>query len=158
MTKRQHLNNELVGQKFELERAIAVLHVLQYGTDQEATASLARLRLGSSIEQEYFRLLPQIPSLDAIVSAKSLDRTQLPTPANEQSEGPRSWGCLARGTYGEWNTTGMDSMDWTKPVSPMSQHSSTMMDNTAAGPYLDMKAGTPNGNDIGEEPLSCIGG
>lgn len=153
MTKRQHLNHELVEQKHELERAVAVLHVLQYGTDQEATASLARLRFGSSVEQEYYRLLPQVPD-PGVLPNESMPQTQLPTPATERPEGPTPWDCPSGGVYGEWSTMGAESMDWTNPLSPVSQPSST----TAVSPYLDMKSTTPNSNDIGDDPHSCIGG
>jgi len=150
MTKRQHLNHELVGQKQELERAVAVLHVLQYGTDQEATASLARLRFGCTVEQEYYRLLPQLPE-PGTFPTENVPQNQLPTPATERPDGPTPWGCSG-GVYGEWME--VEPMSWTNPLSPVSQQSST----TAVSPYLDMKANTPGSTDVGDEPHSCIGG
>lgn len=158
MTKRQHLNHELLEQKNELERAVAVLRVLQYGTDQEATASLARLRFGSSIEQEYLRLLPQAQQPLPLPTG-SAAQGQLPTPATEQPEGPTPWGCPVGGYVG-WNAVAAETtgMDWTNPLSPVSQPSSATANSTAESPFLDLMAATPGSIDAGDEQHLYLGG
>lgn len=157
MTKRQHLNHELFEQKHELERAIAVLRVLQFGTDQEATASLARLRLGSSVEQEYQLLLPQL-SQPATSSTDAIPQRQLLTPAIEHPEGPTPWSYPVGGGYVEWNRIGTDPMGWTNPLSPVSQPSSATGNSTAESPYLDITTATPGSNDASDEQHSYLGG
>ncbi|KAF2207941.1 hypothetical protein CERZMDRAFT_101963 [Cercospora zeae-maydis SCOH1-5] len=53
VTKRQQIQYDLVDKQIELEHAMKILSHLQQSSDHEATESLARLRLGSSIEDEY---------------------------------------------------------------------------------------------------------
>lgn len=156
MTKRQHLNHELFEQKHELERALAVLQVLQFGSDQEATASLARLRLGSSVEQEYHRLLAQVPQ-PGMLSADSMPQSQLPTPAIENPEDPTPWGYPVGGCV-DWNRIGTDPMGWTNPMSPTSQPSSAKANSSSESPHLDITAATPGSNDTSDGQHSCLGG
>ncbi|GIZ43296.1 hypothetical protein CKM354_000652800 [Cercospora kikuchii] len=87
MTKRQQLRNDLSDRSLELERAMGVLTHMQQASDHEAAESLARLRIGSSIESEYLRIQSQrasrSPSSDGIsrshysasTSNPDLDRT-----------------------------------------------------------------------------------
>ncbi|KAF2217872.1 hypothetical protein CERZMDRAFT_4540, partial [Cercospora zeae-maydis SCOH1-5] len=56
MTKRQQLRHDLSDRSLELERAMGVLTHMQQASDHEAAESLARLRIGSSIESEYLRI------------------------------------------------------------------------------------------------------
>lgn len=155
MTKRQHLNHSLFEQKSELDRATAVLHVLQYGSDQEATASLARLRLGSSVEQEYHHLLPQMSQL---FPTENIPQVQLPTPAIEHPDGPTPWGCPGGG-YVDWSRVGTDPMGWTNPLSPVSQPSSATATSTGESPYLDITTATPgSSNGASDEQHSYLGG
>lgn len=156
MTKRQHLNHELIEQKLELERAVTVLRVLQYGTDQEATASLARLRLGGSVEQEYCHLQPHVAQ-PANLMNQGMSQPQLPTPANEYPESLAPWSCPAGG-YVEWNALGARPMEWANPISPVSQPASSTGRSTAESPFLDGTAAAPGGNDAGDRKLSYIGG
>ncbi|EME44189.1 hypothetical protein DOTSEDRAFT_88426 [Dothistroma septosporum NZE10] len=56
ITKRQHLRNELAhlaGQKQGLERANAVIDVLQHGSDSEAVEMLVCLRIGHTVDAAY---------------------------------------------------------------------------------------------------------
>lgn len=53
VTKRQHLRLELVEQTQQLERVNTVMDVLRHGTGEQATSTLARLRMGYSVEDEY---------------------------------------------------------------------------------------------------------
>lgn len=56
LTKRQQLQYDLVDRGRKLEHAMGILDHLQSGSDHEAAESLARLRIGSSIEDEYRRI------------------------------------------------------------------------------------------------------
>lgn len=53
MTKRQHLRQEYTEQRRELGNALTILDILRSGTDQEATETLAHLRLGQTLDQAY---------------------------------------------------------------------------------------------------------
>jgi hypothetical protein len=56
MSKRQQLYHSLSERQQELEYATGVLHHLQTSSDQQATESLARLRIGETVRSEYFRI------------------------------------------------------------------------------------------------------
>ncbi|KAM3416241.1 hypothetical protein BST61_g7847 [Cercospora zeina] len=56
LTKRQQLQYDLVDRKRKLEHAMGILDHLQHSSDHEAAESLARLRIGASIEDEYRRI------------------------------------------------------------------------------------------------------
>lgn len=51
MTRRQHLRQELADQRRELDSAMNILDVLRHGSDQEATETLARIRLGQTLRE-----------------------------------------------------------------------------------------------------------
>lgn len=57
ITKRQQLQHDSFDNEVKLERAMRILSHLQQGSDQEAAECLARLRLGSSLDDEYCRIL-----------------------------------------------------------------------------------------------------
>ncbi|CAK4030848.1 aflatoxin regulatory [Lecanosticta acicola] len=56
VTRRQHMLQAWEGQKRDLDCVQSVMHVLRHGTDSEAAATLARLRVGHSVEQESDRI------------------------------------------------------------------------------------------------------
>ncbi|KAI5361951.1 Putative zn(2)-C6 fungal-type DNA-binding domain-containing protein [Septoria linicola] len=51
ITKTQHLQNRLAEAAERLDRLDAVVDILRYGTDSEASEALARLRFGESLEE-----------------------------------------------------------------------------------------------------------
>ncbi|KAF2214111.1 hypothetical protein CERZMDRAFT_96139 [Cercospora zeae-maydis SCOH1-5] len=75
-TKRQQLQYDLVDRKRKLEHAMGILDHLQHSSDHEAAESLARLRIGTSIEDEYRRIQTCSPlsSTQRTVSSDDLDR------------------------------------------------------------------------------------
>jgi hypothetical protein len=171
MTKRQHLNNELSEQKEELTRAKAVLRVLQFGTDQEATASLARLRIGSTVSQEYQLLQTQaLPPASGSETAKVLDnaiqRRAIPVPSSSQSDAPIPWTrpsvtepYPAARQY-EWDDSASEQLaDWMQPLSPVSKDGSTAaVYNSADSPFFDKSLPTPGSEAPADERAQCIGG
>lgn len=89
MTKRQHLRHELSEQRQELDHALVVLRVLQAGSDEEAAQSLARLRLGHSVEQEYHYLQSQSQYQDVDAEAESVE-SSVASPSLDRSRYSRS--------------------------------------------------------------------
>lgn len=53
VTRREHLRRQYEEQKSELDRAHAVLAILQGGSDHEAAQCLARLRIGYTVDEVY---------------------------------------------------------------------------------------------------------
>jgi hypothetical protein len=51
MTRQEDLRSQISRQNNQLDRMKTVLRVMRYGSDDEATEVLARLRLGESIEE-----------------------------------------------------------------------------------------------------------
>ncbi|PIA94709.1 hypothetical protein CB0940_08821 [Cercospora beticola] len=77
LTKRQQLQYDLDDRGRKLEHAMGILDHLQSGSDHEAAESLARLRTGSSIEDEYRRIQAFSPrsSTQRTTSSEELQRS-----------------------------------------------------------------------------------
>ncbi|SMR51243.1 unnamed protein product [Zymoseptoria tritici ST99CH_1A5] len=166
MTKRQHLNNELSEQKSELTQASAVLRVLQFGTDQEATASLARLRIGSTVGQEYQLLqahskpsLPEGVPVHVSRQQRAINTTRL------QSETFAPWGCpptteaFSGSQQYEWDDSASDQLaDWPQPCQIAREDSSGTVYSAVDSPLLDMALPTPASDGSLDDRKPCIGG
>lgn len=88
MTKRQQLRSDLTTSQNDLQLAMGILDNMRTGTDLEATESLARLRIGSSLESEYHRIQANRPQgADSSSSTSGLSRRtqQITTEADESA-------------------------------------------------------------------------
>ncbi|PPJ61368.1 hypothetical protein CBER1_09463 [Cercospora berteroae] len=110
LTKRQQLQYDLVDRGRKLEHAVGILEHLQSSSDQEAAESLARLRLGSSIEDEYLRIQAFSPrsSTQRTHSSKDL---QHPIDRPDQA-GPDYVTTLAPGMQNFMYTQARDTRNW----------------------------------------------
>ncbi|KAF2164424.1 hypothetical protein M409DRAFT_56689 [Zasmidium cellare ATCC 36951] len=78
MTRRQHLRQEFDEQRRELDSAMNILDVLRHGSDQEATETLARIRLGETLRE----------ANDGIENARSLKNEETASSAGDVQSAP----------------------------------------------------------------------
>lgn len=94
MTKRQQLRYDLSERQEQLERAMGILHHMQQGTDHEATESLARLRIGQSIDSEFRRIQSHHVSAHTDGCGSSAQSRRTPTAASQADESCESYANL----------------------------------------------------------------
>lgn len=110
LTKRQQLQYDLVDRGRKLEHAMGILEHLQSGSDQEAAESLARLRTGSSIEDEYRRIQAFSPR-SSTQRTHSSEELQRPIDGPDKA-GPDYLATLAPGMQNFMYTQARDARSW----------------------------------------------